>query len=356
MLLRRSLVGVVLVGVLTATFLNPVASARPSGRSTIAVFANGDYVNAQPLDMGGDVANLVEDLEAADHTVRTFTDLSASGFTAALDGADVLLIPEQQVRHDLYDDMTAEAKAVVVDWVRAGGRLVMIYGLDAHYGLNTLFGFDTTLGIRSSSVQAVDTAATTEFADGPPNLLEERFNLGLAGASLPAGTVDVYGTTAGERSSTVGAVPVGDGVVIYLAWDWFPDRGFGEPEPASAEGEADWARVLDLAVSQPEVTATSSPDARTVTFTTDAPSTQPLFVRLLVDDVERTVTIAARTTTATYDLVDAGTVAWDVPGWGTGRGQVTPPNVDSPPHASPAPAPEPAPAAEPAPVAPTFTG
>lgn len=355
----RALGASLVLGLLAAPLITSLVDARPVAKSTVAVFANPSYVDAAPVGQGGELPNIVDDLEAAGHTVREFTDESADGFTAALDGADVLLIPELEEDEKLYGDLTPEAAAVITDFVEGGGRMVMSYSDHAVSGLNVLFGFATTTtdgcdeGGDPTCILTPE-AADTEFADGPATLNGVDATDGIAIDSLPAGSTVIYRfdpilvQSAGEGGSvpaaSVAAVPVGDGVIITLGWDWFPDSECCDEESissASVDDEVDWATVLDLAVSQPTVTA-SSPVAGKVTFTSDSPSTQPAFVVAVVDGETITVTIPAKATSGTADLPDGGSVAWSVPGWGVGEGSV---NVLA---ANAAPVPVPA--------APTFTG
>lgn len=358
MKLRNALAVAAITGLAAGPFLSVAGAARPVADSTVAVFANGAYVDLDPVTVDGEVENAIDDLEGAGHVVETFTDISAAGFTAALDGADVLLIPELEQDPGLYDDMTAEARAVVADWVEAGGRLVLMDGDHAAIGLNALFGFSTVPGSGNggdaTATKDAAAAADTEFDEGPSELADISATDGLITASLPEGTTDVYlgGVvpvgTAGEGQagpmSTVGSVPVGDGAVIYLGWDWFPDtESAADAVAATAEDEAAWAIVLDLAVSQPEVTA-SSPAPGALDLTMDSPSTQPVFVELVINGTTHTVVIAAKTTSASFDVGGEAAVAWSVPGWGIGEGTVEVGGATA------------APPAAPAPVAPTFTG
>jgi hypothetical protein len=335
--------------------MSAVVAAGPVAVSRVAMFSSDEYTDVDEED-----ANLIDDIEAGGHTVVIIDEVTAEAFTTGLEGANVLILPEGST--GIVDDLDAEARAVITDWVEAGGRLVLTEASNASDTLDELFGFSTEYSDACNDDDEIecpltDAAGDTEFADGPGTIVGIDATGSIVSSSLPAGSTVIYegeggqvleprATAAGELSAlgaTVAAVPVEDGVVITLGWDWFPENDVEFEAAATPEDEADWAMVLDLALSQPEVTA-SSPAAGTLDLTMDSPSTQPVFVRLVIDGTEHIVTIAAKTTTASFDVGGQATVEWDVPGWGIGEGTVEVAGATA------------APPAEPAPVAPTFTG
>jgi hypothetical protein len=342
-----------LTGLVAGTLLTAIVAAGPVALSTVAFFSNDQYTDVAEED-----ANMIADLEAGGHTVVLVEELTAAAFTEALTDANALVIPENG---GFYDDLPADAATVISDWVEAGGRLVLADASNASEGLTELFGFSTqdTSGCSEEDdpCELTEAAADTEFADGPADLQGVNATGSIISSTLPAGSTVIYegpgSAQAGSAASPAGedvavtpvaAVPVEDGVVIALGWDWYPDAdGGADAVAASAEDEADWATVLDFAVSQPEVTA-SSPAAGALDLTMDSPSTQPVFVRLVINGTEHVVVIAAKTTSASFDVGGAATVEWDVPGWGIGEGTVEVAGATA------------APPAEPAPAAPTFTG
>jgi hypothetical protein len=354
MRLRTAAVFAALTGLVAGPLVSVMSvGAGPVAVSRVAMFSSEEYTDVEEED-----ANLIDDIEAGGHTVVIIDDISAAAFTAGLDGANVLILPEQSA--EVVDDLSAEAAAVITDWVAAGGRLVLTWVDDASYVLNELFGFSTeTNGACNDSdeIECPLTAAAgdTEFADGPDSLVGIDATDSIISSSLPPGSTVIYEglgepggepRAAGELSepgATVAAVPVEDGVVITFGWDWYPENEGGVEAAATPADEADWATVLDLALSQPEVSA-SSPAAGALELTMDSPSTQPVFVRLVIDGTEHIVVIAAKTTSAAFDVGGQATVEWDVPGWGIGEGTVEVAGATA------------APPAEPAPAAPTFTG
>lgn len=356
MKLRPAVATAATLGLVAIPLLSFPVEAGPVAVSTIAVLASDDYV-----DSDQEVVNLTDDLTAGGHTVVPFEDVSAAGLTAALDGADVLAIPELENSNDdrigaaseLTDEMGADAKAVIASFVDGGGRILFFGSSDPTSDINDLFGFALDGvgdfcgdggGSRSVAPAAVGddcvltaAAGATEFADGPATLPYVDDSTALDPATLPSGSTVAYEgeIDTGEEPledvapaaivtiAGVAVMPYGDGAVVFLGWDWYPDAEGSEAGAADAGQEALWAEVLDLAVSQPEVTAAVNADGDIV-FTSDSPSTQPVFVALTINGTTQTVTIAAQTTTATVSpsVTSATTASFAVPGWGIGEGSV----------------------------------
>lgn len=223
------------------------------------------------------------------------------------------------------------------------------------------FDDDYQLDESSDPCELTAAAGATEFADGPSTLWYANDTTALVTSSLPSGSTIVYEATIGEEDEAgelgleaaavidaagVAAMPFGDGVVVFLGWDWYPDES-----GTYDENEAQWAIVLDLAVSQPAVTA--SGDAGSLTFTSDSPSTQPVFVSYAVGDVTDVATIAPGTTSVTVELDGPARVTWSVPGWGIGSGTTEVAAAVVTPTPGPTPAPTPA---QPVVAQPSFTG
>ncbi|MGK2948458.1 MAG: hypothetical protein ACSLFP_07780 [Acidimicrobiales bacterium] len=371
-MLRRTLAAAAALGLLAVPFIASPVEAGPEATSTVAVLVDEDYG-----DNGEETAELIADLAATGHTVVEIPDITAEAFATGLADADVLAIPELEgpAPGELAAALSDEATALITGFVDNGGRILFFGSSDPTADMNALFGFglapydgpacgeygggpDDT---RSCLLTAA--AANSEFADGPASLRYVNDSTGLLPASLPAGSTAAYVASFDDEApegeimaaalvDVVGLVsmPYGDGAVLFYAWDWFPDADLegegegGEITAAAAEDEAEWAVVLDLGVSQPAVTATGGTGQ--IVLTSDSPSTQPIFVELVIDGVAQTATIAPGTTTTTVDAAP-GAVAYSVPGWGVGEGSVTVLAVAVPAPGGPA---------VPAPANPTFTG
>lgn len=362
---------------LVASVVAPaLVGAGPVATSVVAVLANGAYVDTGPMESGGEVANLVEDLEAGGHTVREFDDISPAGLTAALDGADVLAIPELEnseeggagPRGNLVDDLGEEGIAVIQAFVSDGGRILFFGDTEPDTVINSLFGFSVLTAWNSCDREDGDpengepcvltaAAAATEFADAPATITYVNGTTGLYVSSLPAGSTVIYQITVeeGEGGDPVdvaglATMPYGDGMVVFYGWDWYPDS-FGDLEPVGVAEEAAWATVLDLGVSQPTVTATGGTGQ--VTFTSDSPSTQPVFVEYTFGGTTAVAEIAPGSTSAVVGLTGSGGLSFSVPGWGVGEGSVEVLAATAAPEPT---APVPAGPAQPVPAAPSFTG
>jgi hypothetical protein len=361
---RNVAVLAVVTGLVASPLLSSVmVGARPVAKSTVAVVTDEAFT-----DTAEEAAHVVDDLEAAGHTVDEIDPLNADTLATALEGADVLAMPEydpsgpeeeEAAPADYAADLDEASLDLIRDFVDAGGRVLVFGEATPEDDLNDIFGFDVeqvNSFCRSDEAEAgsaavgdpcvlTEEAAETEFADGPATLDYANGSMGLDPATLPTGATIAYlgqydeelndaSAAAVADLAAVVSMPFGDGAVVFLGYDWYPGESASEP---------DWATILDLAVSQPEVSA-SSPAPGTLDLTMDSPSTQPVFVRLVINGTEHTVVIAAKTTSASFDVGGAATVEWDVPGWGVGEGSVEVAGAAA------------APRAEPAPVAPTFTG
>ena len=109
-------------------------------------------------------------------------------------------------------------------------------------GLNALFGFETEAldGCDEGGddpCELTAAAADTEFADGPATLLGVNATGAIITSTLPAGSTviyegvedddeggdDVVAPAALVDVAGVAVVPFGDGAIVTLGWDWFPD-------------------------------------------------------------------------------------------------------------------------------------
>ncbi|WP_436793748.1 Calx-beta domain-containing protein [Actinospongicola halichondriae] len=341
-----------------AVLLAPLALAGPAGSapggdSNIAVFDNDDYG-----DSDQETALVIADLEAGGHNVTTFDGITAAEITAALDGQNVLVIPELEGGDDgaLIADLDDDAEAVIADFVDGGGRIVFFGSSEPDAEINGLFGFsvstsddgdacdepeDDDVDVTAAATAGCNRVDTdTELHDGPATLLYVNDTTTLSIASLPEGSTVPYVDNNNADGAAVALMPFGDGMVVFLGYDWFPDfdeEEDGEVEDvrpddagdqsdagrvsAFAEGDDpqydDWEAVLDAVVSQPIVTISdvSVDEGGDAVFTVsiDGPSSQPVFVALATSDGSATgpddfepnaasVTIEPGATSATFTV------------------------------------------------------
>jgi len=218
--------------VLAAFFgLTAIALAKPGN---VAVFNNPAYIDNGDTGFGAEGPNTVASLQSFGENVTQFTDISAAGFSAALAGKDTLVIPEEENDLDecLVDDMSADAQAVVKNFVAAGGQLVvMAMGEDGckEDFVNTIFGFSLVtsdelsparlLAKGSPEFAKTPAAVGTEFQDGPASIPYNDATGIVLENSLPAGGKSIYSD--GQGDAAVTDLIYGDGSITTLGWDWF---------------------------------------------------------------------------------------------------------------------------------------
>ena len=204
--------------------------------STIVLFDNEAIIDSSNGDAASDEAQTITaSLTADGHVVTATTALTASELSAALDGADIFVLPEQE-QGDLGAALDAAARQVIADFVSEGGR--MIVSADTRGTLNDIFGFDlsATTGGPSTPTPAAD---STIFAGGPGSLGDLGLTIGLNTASLPTGSTSVYQNANGD--TTVALMPFGSGDIIHLGWDWY------NATPLGSAADSGWREILSTA-------------------------------------------------------------------------------------------------------------
>jgi hypothetical protein len=208
------------LAVIVAILLGLLVTA-PAPAATISFFANTTY--ADPFEAG----NMRTTLVNLGHTVNDFTGITAADWTAAGAGGAIIVIPEMELAN-LNSDLTAAARAAILDYVTGGGCLIQAnFFVDNSTLPNAVFGFGL---VQSSNIgdTALDAgeAAGTAFAGGPA-ILPGSFTganavEGVLSASLPGGAENIYhdGT-----NTSVFVADVGAGHYIYLGYDWFEGSG-----------------------------------------------------------------------------------------------------------------------------------
>src|SRR5688572_24757319 len=90
--------------------------------ANVVVFDNSSFVDTT----GGSQAEsdaVQASLVQLGHAVTTFTDFTDTGFSAAVSGKDILLIPEQE-NGQLGPSLSAAAKTVIQNFVNSGKGLI----------------------------------------------------------------------------------------------------------------------------------------------------------------------------------------------------------------------------------------
>ena len=216
--------------------------------AAVTVFDNSSFVDTSN-STGAESDNVQASLAALGNTVSTFTGTTAAAITAALDGKDAVLIPEQEFG-SIIGALDGSARDAFADFVSSGGGLIIngsFSGATESF-LNGVFGFSLSHGTDdggpfSKTANAVGTA----FAGAPASIPWNNGTYATTLASLPGAAKSIYQD---GSDTAVAIIPFGVGEIVILAWDWY------DAAPAGFQNGG-WLSVLDDAVNQ--VTTASSP-------------------------------------------------------------------------------------------------
>ena len=214
----------------------------------VAVFDDERFVESDGGNSFHSSSEVQASLDHLGHKIRTFSGISAEEIAKALEGKDVLLIPElARVNPNPGENnlvLSEEALDVIREFVRGGGRLI-IHGTkfdsfnNAGELLNQLFGYDVDEEPANGTNRITGEEEGTIFEGGPKDIPVNTPSRALT--NLPDGAKSIYEDEDGE--SAVALFEEGHGQVIYLGWTF--SNSF--PSPGSSDGG--WLNVLDLAVS-----------------------------------------------------------------------------------------------------------
>lgn len=156
----------------------------------------------------------------------------------------VLLMPELE-NGDLNSALDTDAKQAIKSFVEAGGQLVIngSYGSEDESLINDIFGFSITSGANTSSnvptFSQTGAATGTDYESGPAQLNNPNGTYTWDISSLPAEATVMYSD--GDDAAVV-TIPVGDGQITFLAYDWYNAAPTGSQDGG-------WTDILDIAVS-----------------------------------------------------------------------------------------------------------
>lgn len=206
------------------------ASAAPEDLK-ILVFAN-PLVN----DVAEEVTLEVADLAPLGATITLFDggDGSAQAWAAALNGYDILLLPEMEIDGAVFFEadgglLSVEAATTIKGWVEAGGW-VFFHGSypgnpnDYGYFLSYVTGkdydsvFESTESIGWELQETVPGApAILDYVDGTYGVDPTGWSADLLDGFLPIYN-NISGDTAVASFSTSGV-----GGLFFIGYDWYPD-------------------------------------------------------------------------------------------------------------------------------------
>jgi hypothetical protein len=210
-------------------------------RSGSVVFINTDYVDYNLGDIDAEASNITAYFDDIGRDYITFTDISAEGFTTALDGKKNLLMPENE-----YDDLilSGEAEAVIEDFVNTGGNLIIFKAENEYLGIiNSAFGMSIgSYGEGGGDIEKQPAASTTIFSDCASTLPDLSATSAVNATTLPEDGIAVYKSQFTD-ASYVTLIPYGSGNIILLGWDWY------NAQPVGSE-DGGWLQVLFNATAE----------------------------------------------------------------------------------------------------------
>jgi len=206
------------------------------------VLINTTYIDYDPdfENVSYEGSNIIASLLQYGVEVKTFTDITAEGITAALVGVDLMLIPETENAPLIF---STEAATIIRNFVSNGGTLVSLnftsFGEPTIY-LNQIFSWSLLMTEGSGSdINKTVNANSNGFTDCVSTLPYNNAIDGFAEESLPAGSITIYKSS---DSVYVVLMPYNQGTVIFLGWDWYNAEPIGEDDGG-------WLQVLYTAVT-----------------------------------------------------------------------------------------------------------
>ena len=256
----------------------------------IALFDNDTYVDSDDeggANCGAESDNLQASIASfGEHTVSTFTGIEAADLEAALDGKQILVIPELE-NGDLEPDLSSEAIAVIANFVSSGGRLLVFADSNEPLQalLNTVFGFSLVVDGSPDTSNKTAAAVGTLFENGPDTLPYNDGTGYIQASTLPGDALNIYNYNDGSEDFAVVAIlPFGAGEVIFMGYDWY-DSNPGAGMDCEGAQDGGWQNVLQLALATVEADLQISKSANvetaevgdqitfTITVTNNGPDT-----------------------------------------------------------------------------------
>lgn len=239
-----------------------------AGTAIVAVFDDPNYVDTNN-STSSESDNVQAGLANMGHIVVPFTGIQAADWSAALSGANVLVIPELENNEGLGYDLSADAINVIRDFVNKGGGLIQFY--QGPEFMNPVFGF--SLGNEGGNDSSITAAALgTAFEGGPANLPSNNATSGLDASTLPPDSLVLYSSIG--NASEVAWLPYGAGQIVYLGWDWY------DAAPPGAQ-DGGWLEVLERAVVQVSADFLGLTPAQARGY--DAPGTAVVYTHTLIN-------------------------------------------------------------------------
>src|SRR5262245_46088462 len=206
--------------VLCASFLPRSGDAAPPGPVRIALFDDPAFVDTS----GGFTAesdNVQAALTSLGFTFTTFVGTTAVSWETATRAADVVIIPDLEIATgDLQSSLNENAEQAIVDFVAAGGVLVVMGNTNGRQSglLNAAFGFATSTNTGGPTQLSDQGSPDSRWVQGPFDLPAN--NLTVSWIAPVLDTAFVYQDPL-AHVATVVAIPYGAGKIVCMGWDFF---------------------------------------------------------------------------------------------------------------------------------------
>jgi hypothetical protein len=169
-------------------------------------------------NFGSEASNLMFALQQAGFPLDTTSETDSTSIAALLAGKEIVFFPEVEPNFD------AGTQAILVDFVDAGGTIVLVGGYQHIDWLNSANGWALVEGDGWSNRHPMPRQAAadgTPFEDGPATIPANDGGANLTVASLPGGALKIYNGPDGDTNASVAILPVGSGRFVYFGWDWY---------------------------------------------------------------------------------------------------------------------------------------
>ena len=215
---------------------------------SLALAACGDDFNADPAahpaglltagdfnvnSTGSETSNLMFALQEAGFPLDTTSAEDSTSIAGLIAGKDLLFLPEVTPN---FDNGT---RAILHQFVNAGGTIVLVGGYEHVDWVNETFGFHLALTedfYLGRPMARVMTPGTGELP-GPATIPGNDGGTYLNPDSLPRGATAIYMGENGSRDVSVAVLRAGNGRLIYFGWDWYN----GAPKGTQDGG---WRKLL----------------------------------------------------------------------------------------------------------------
>lgn len=243
------------------SLLAPAAAATAAEPIDVVLYSNALYTDPSEED-----AEMAAAVTAAGGVVTLFDggDNTVATWTAALVDAEILVLPEADRGNYYLTAFGSDVATYLAAWVAAGGQIIVADFDETIPLVSAITGLDLTTAVGP----LIDTATRQGGADLsalPASLQAANATVGLFFSDLtPEQLAAITPIYAEADAASVATVAVGDGLVVLLGYDWYPDD-FDIAGGIRADWDAVLAHFVQLAapaaVVEPEAPTDTAPAA-----------------------------------------------------------------------------------------------